>query len=159
MSKIRREDLAQIPGMSPRLLRAFEDQSSAIEDAVSTVADTQALKDATVVVLSANGDFTNERILQVGDGVRITITDEAVKLSLKDVARSQDHNATFVAPADVMLFLPADGTLLSDSSLAVRPVFASLSTYANDAAAAAAGVPVRGGYINSATGAVTARLV
>lgn len=158
MTGFRREDLAQIPGMSPRLLAAFEDQAQTIEDVSSSVADTGALKDATVIVLSANGDFTNERILQVGEGIDIKITENTVKLSVKDVARTRDHKATFVAPADVLLFLPPEGELLSDASMPVRPVFAGLTTYANDAAAASGGVPVRGAYINSTTGAVTARL-
>ena len=158
-SAIRRDDLAQIPGMSPRLLRAFEDQAQAVEDATSSVADTSAMKDATVIVLSANGDFTNERVLEVGEGIDIEITADRVRLSVKEVARTQDHDVTFVPPAEAVLFLPPDGTLLSDTVLAGDDVFAGLGVYANDAAANGGGVPIRGAYINSATGAVTARLV
>jgi hypothetical protein len=70
----RRDDLAQFFGSNPRLMRAFEEHSAALEEATNGVADTQAMKDATVIVLSANGDFTNERLLQVGDGIDIEIT-------------------------------------------------------------------------------------
>jgi hypothetical protein len=38
-------------------MRAFEDQALAVQNATNGIADT-ALKDATVIVLSANGDFT-----------------------------------------------------------------------------------------------------
>jgi hypothetical protein len=71
---LRRDDLAQFFGSNPRLLRAFEEHSAALEEATNGVADTQAMKDATVIVLSANGDFTNERLLQIGDGIDIEIT-------------------------------------------------------------------------------------
>jgi hypothetical protein len=159
MSKLRRDDLAQFFASNPRLMRAFEDQSEVVETVSAGIEGTQALKDATVIVLSANGDFTNERVLEVADGIKITVTADKVKLTLSNVARTADHKATFVPPADVLLFLPPEGTLLSDVSLASAPIFAGLTPYANDAAAASGGVPVRGAYINSSTGAVTARLV
>lgn len=155
---LRRDDLAQFFGSNPRLMKAFELHSAAVVDNSDAVADTQALKDATVIVLSANGDFTNERVLEVDDGIAIEITDSTVRLSAKDVARTRDHAATFVPPADVVVFLPPDGTLLSDTSIAIGAVFANLPTFANDAAANTGGVPIRGAYINSSTGAVQARL-
>lgn len=133
---LRRDDLAQFFGSNPRLLSAFEHQAQAIEDATSGVADTQALKDATVIVLSGNGDFTNERVLHVGDGIAWEITDTTVTLKVKDVARTQDYGVTFVPPAKVILFLPPEGTLLSDVS------FANLVDYANNAAAVTAGLGV-----------------
>jgi hypothetical protein len=133
---LRRDDLAQFFGSNPRLLRAFEEHSAALEEATNGVADTQAMKDATVIVLSANGDFTNERLLQIGDGIDIEITATTVRLSVKDVARTLDHGVTFVPPGEVVLFLPPDGTLLSDTR------FASLVNYANNAAAIAGGLAV-----------------
>jgi hypothetical protein len=114
LPSFRRDDLAQFFGSNPRLMRAFEEHSAALEEATNGVADTQAMKDATVIVLSANGDFTNERLLQVGDGIDIEITADRVRLSVKDVARTQDHGVTFVPPGEVILFLPPDGTLISE---------------------------------------------
>jgi hypothetical protein len=154
----RRSDLEQFFGSNPRLLRAFEEHGAAVEAVSLGVAATDALKDASVIVLSANGEFTNERQLQIGDGIHIEITDNTISLSVQDVARTQDHDVTLVPPAPVILFLPPEGTLISDRSMAGDNVFSQLGTYANDAAAAAGGVPIRGGYINSTTGAVTARL-
>jgi hypothetical protein len=99
------------------------------------VADTQALKDATVIVLSANGDFTNERVLQVGDGIDIDITADTVNAERQGRCADQDHQATFVPPADVLLFLPPDGMLISDQPSPRRNI-RGLGDYANDAAAA-----------------------
>lgn len=159
MTLLRRDDLAQFFASNPRLLRAFEEQSEVVETVSTGIEGTQALKDATVIVLSANGDFTNERVLEVGDGIKVTVTADKVKLTLQEVARTKDYKVTLIPPANVLLFLPPEGTLISDVSLAGAPVFSELTTYANDAAAATGGVPVRGAYINSSTGAVTARLV
>jgi hypothetical protein len=147
---LRRDDLAQFFGSNPRLLRAFEEHSAALEEAANGVADTQAMKDATVIVLSANGDFTNERLLQIGDGIDIEITANTVTLSVKDVARTRDHGVTFVPPGEVVLLLPPDGTLLSDTRIA------AMGNYASDAAAAAGGVAIGEFYHNA--GAVRLRL-
>jgi hypothetical protein len=151
---LRRADLEQFFGSNPRLLREFEDQAQAVKNATTNVADTQALKDATVIVLSANGDFTNERVLQIGEGIDIDITADTVTLSVKDVARTQDHQATFVPPADVLLFLPPDGVLISTTTPLSQ--YPSFGDYANDAAAAAGGVPV--GFPYHTTGAMKVRL-
>lgn len=147
MTRFRRDDLAQIGGMSPRLLAAFEEQDAAVEQTSNDVADTQALKDATVIVLSANGDFTNERVLQISDDIEMEITESTVKLKVKNVARTQDFGATLIPPAEVELFLPAEGTLISDVTLAA--LFATLGNYANDAAAAGGGVAVGALYRNA----------
>lgn len=152
---LRRDDLAQFFGNNLRLMSAFEDQSIAVQEATEGVGATAALKDATVIVLSANGDFTNERVLEIGDGIDIDITDTAVRLSVKDVARTADFGVTFVPPAEVELFLPPEGTLVAaeiDQTLFKKtldaPKETGLGNYANDAAAAAGGVPVNGAYRN-----------
>lgn len=152
---LRRDDLAQLRGMNPRLLAAFEDQAAAVQDATDGVADTQALKDATVIVLSANGDFTNERVLEVSDDIEMEITAGTVKLKVKNVARTADFGVTLIPPAEVELFLPPEGTLVSAESPAVlsnkvleAPRLASIPNFANDVAAAAGGVPVAGVYRN-----------
>lgn len=151
----KREDLAQFFGSNPRLMRAFEDQSIAVQDATEGVEATSALKDATVIVLSPNGDFANERVLEIGDGIDIDITDTAVRFSVKDVARTADFGVTFIPPAEVELFLPPEGTLVAAEIETVllkktldAPKLTGLGNYANDAAAAAGGVPVTGVYRN-----------
>jgi hypothetical protein len=55
---------------------------------------------------------------------------------------------TFVPQAEVLLFLPPEGTLLSDTSIANAPVFAGLGNYLNDTAAASGGVLIGGLYRN-----------
>lgn len=128
-----------------RMIRAMEDQSKTVSDGV---ASTSALADATVIVLSANGDFTNERVLEVGDGIAIEITDSTVKFSVENVAMALNYPVTLLAKGPTNLILPLNGTLLN----AEAPVLnmTNLAAYANDAAAAAAGVPIGGLYRNSA---------
>jgi hypothetical protein len=152
---LRRDDLAQLVGMNPRLMSAFEDQAAAVQDSTSKVAETAALKDATVIVLSANGDFTNERVLVVGDGIDIDVTDTTVSLRVKDVARTSNYTVMLIPPGDASLFLPVDGTLVSQEHAETllqktldAPKLTGLGNYANDAAAATGGVPVTGVYRN-----------
>jgi hypothetical protein len=106
-------------------------------------------------VLSANGDFTNERVLQVGDGIGIEITDTHVRLFTENVARTREGEVTLIPPADVELFLPPEGTLVSEESAAVlyqkaldAPRLQSIPNFANDAAAAAGGVDIAQIYRN-----------
>lgn len=150
-----REDLAQFFGSNPRLMRAFEDQSAAVEEATNSLAATIAMKDATVIVLSANGDFTNERVLEVSDDIDVEVTATTVKLTVKKVARTEDFGVTFVPPAQVLLFLPPDGTLVSAESPALlenktfrAPFLAAIPNHVDDAAAAAGGVGITQVYRN-----------
>jgi hypothetical protein len=128
-------------GNDQRMIRAMEEQSIAVS---SGVAATSALQDATVIVLSPNGDFTNERTLEVGAGIEMEITDDAVILRVADVVRSENFVVTMLPSDNTVLNLPAtSGTLIGTiNALAV------LGNYASDAAAAAGGVPVGGLYRN-----------
>lgn len=126
-------------GGDPRMLRAMEDHS---QSTVDTVAATQALKDATVIVLSANGDFTNERVLVLGDGIEADIDDSTITLRTRDVARTENFTVTLL-PTDNSIFnLPPSGTLLGTNNGAALPDFA------NDADAATGGVELWGLYWN-----------
>ncbi len=143
-------------GDDPRMVAAFETQDEAVQAAASSVEATGAMKDATVIVLSANGDFTNERVLEVGEGIAIEITASAVKLSVDHVALTRDHKATLIPPAAVVLFLPPEGTLVSAESPAIlenktlaAPRLADIPDFANDAAAAAGGVEIGQIYRNA----------
>lgn len=126
-----------------RMIAAFEEQETQIAGVTATVSDTSALKDATVVVLSANGDFTNEYVLALGSGLsirtepgKVTISVDYNKLvndgELVTIGDQQRiSNKTLVAPA------------LSD-----QVVVSDLGNYASDSAAASGGVPVGGLYRN-----------
>jgi len=128
-----------------RMIRAMEDQSRTVDDGVAA---TSALADATVIVLSPNGDFTNERVLKVGDGISIEITDDAVTLSVQNVAMVEGDALTLITQGATQLILPLTGTVMVGESPKVDVT--TLGAYADDAAAAAAGVPVGGLYLNSA---------
>lgn len=141
-----RDLLAKHFGDDKRMIAAFEEQDAAVQAASSGVAETQALKDATVIVLSANGEFTNERVLEVGEGIAIEVTAAKVKLSVKDVARTERFRVTLIPEGDATLFLPLDGALLS--SIRPRVEISTIGNYANDAAAAAGGVLVGEFYRN-----------
>lgn len=156
----RRDDLAQFFGKNPRLQRAFEDQALAVQDSsaasTSAVAATNALQDATVIVLSPNAAFTNERVLRLEDGLELDDSDPAfLTIRLKDVARSSDYAVTLVPEGDTTLFLPLTGTLATRENVETlanktldQPSEINLGNYANDAAAAIGGVPVWGAYRN-----------
>lgn len=142
-------------GDDPRMVAAMEEQSQAVETSTAAVAATEALKDATVIVLSPNGDFTNERVLEWDEGIEVELTDSAVIFRVKDVALTREGRVMLVAPADVELFLPLEGTIVSDVAPALlfgkmldAPRLASIPNYANDAAAAAGGVEVAQVYRN-----------
>jgi len=128
-----------------RMIRAMEDQSRTVDDGVAA---TSALADATVIVLSPNGDFTNERVLKVGDGISIEITDDAVTLSVQNVAMVEGDGLTLITQGETQLILPLTGTVMVGESPKVDVT--TLGAYADDAAAATAGVPVGGLYRNSA---------
>lgn len=141
--------LAKHFGNDLRMIAEFENQAAAVQDSTSGVEATAALKDATVIVLSANGDFTNERVLEVSDDLEIEITASTVKLKAKNLARTQDFKATLIPPAEVTLFLPPEGELISDVTAASlfnksldAPRLTTIPDYASDAAAAAGGVAV-----------------
>lgn len=130
----------------PRLMAEFEEQDTAIsaaaESVAAGVAATEALKDAAVIVLSPNSEFTNERLLQVGEGIDIRVTSDKVILSAKNVARTQDFDVLMTPTNDTEVGLPETGTLLSDKAIPTLP------NAVDDVAAAAAGVAVGAMYRN-----------
>lgn len=131
-----------------RMIAAIEQLGSTVDDTSATVAAnleaTDALNEATVIVLSANAAFNNERILKLDTGLEAIVDDTYVTIRLKDVARSQDFAVTLVPAADTSLNVPASGAVLTNTISGL----AATTSYANDAAAAAGGVPVDGLYRN-----------
>jgi hypothetical protein len=154
-----RDLLAKYFANHPRLLHAFESQAQAVgESQAASVAATDALDAATVLTLSPNAAFSNEYVLGPGDGTEIEATPGRAKINVDDtVARATGGKVVFQAPADVVLSLPNQGTLLSDAEPMNAPRIVGLVNAASDAAAAAAGVPVSGIYHNA--GALRVRLV
>lgn len=154
-----RDLLAEALGGNPRLVRAFEDESRTLEATASKVQDTvgatDALQDATVLTLSANAAFTNERVLALGtglsgkdDGERFTVW-----LSAAVPAIEGGFPVTFFAAGECRVSLPFKGQLattaerevLQNKTLAA-PKLATIGDHADDTAAATAGVAVGAVY-------------
>jgi hypothetical protein len=134
---VTRWDLQQLKGITPKLLHFFEDlfassQSSA-SDAAGAVAATGAIQEATVLTLSSNAAFDNERILTAGAGITLSDGGPGGALIISSggsVTLVGGFALTFNLPADTVLDLPGTGRVPSSSD----------GPYADDTAAAAAGV-------------------
>lgn len=133
------------PGMRPKIIRWLEDMfltgrnAAAAADGVSGA--TSAIQDATVVTLSPNAAFNNERVIQGGDGVSLNDTGTHLVVSMSSpVVTVGGFVLTFNLPSDVTLNLPASGRVPSSAD----------GPYADDTAAAAAGVNI--GEIYTKTG-------
>jgi hypothetical protein len=146
------------PGQ-PRLQREFEEQAKTVDATAATVASsvgaTEALQDATVITLSANAAFTNERVLRLGHGLESVTDDSFVTISVDPTESPHvegGFSVTFRSQGVTDIVLPTSGTLatragsekLSNKTLETLIVLAT--DYANDAAAAAGGVPINGVY-------------
>lgn len=137
---VTRADLQQLQGISPKLLRALEelfvDTAAAGMAATGAVSATGALQSATVLTLSPNAAFANERVVafdptyfQVSDGggggtLAITL--------LSVVNTNGGFQCTFNLEADTNIDLPSTGRIPSSAN----------GPYADDIAAAAAGVEI-----------------
>lgn len=163
-----RRDLAALEGASPRLIKALEEQSNQVEEVVAAsgaaVAATEALQDATVLVLSGNTSFTNERVLKASNGLKSVDAGSELRLTVDaTVTRATDGAVTLVAPGDGSWFLPFPGYLVTRSSSdtlsnkTLDKPKAVLIAAADDAAASTAGVPLGGLY--EASGVVRIRKV
>lgn len=141
----------------PMVVRQFEtmqDRVANTEDSLTaSVAETDALKDATFVTLSANAELPNERVLAAGDGISISATSEGlVKIAAKVYA---DSAVKFTTIGSTALALPPVGTLATRSGQETfenktldAPSLSNLGDYSDDTAASAGGVPVGGVYRN-----------
>lgn len=155
MSDLQRHLLEKYFGDDPRLVAAFEDQAAAVEAnstaSQSAVEGTNAIKEASLVTLSENAEFTNERVLLDSDSIEREIGDGTLKLKVKDVVRSQDFTVKLVPTGDSELGVPESGDLISSQKVT------TLGNFASDAAAAGGGVPIGGLYHNA--GVLRVRLV
>ncbi len=159
MSDILRADLAQFFGINPRLLRAFEKQAADVEkntEGLATTAEaTTRLQDAGVLVLAPNAEFQNERVLKLGRGLSAVDDGQYLTLRTSDTVPLVNNGFTvfFTVAGNAALVLPLTGTLatlanpetLSNKTLAA-PKLDGVANYADDAAAAAGGVPIGGVY-------------
>jgi hypothetical protein len=134
-----RADLQKIPGMSLKVIQALESLQAKAVYAASTVTSnaeaTTELQDATNVTLSANAALPNERILAVGAN-GLSLTDNGpgstVVIAMIYPIATNGYALTLNMIADSAPTLPIGGTIPSSA----------IGPYADDAAAAAAGVAV-----------------
>ena len=140
---LNRNDLTQLFPNNPKAVLAFEAlffQAKAASDGVTAgVASTDAIKDATVLTLSGNSEFTQERILAT-DPNTIILQDNGPGATLllalvNNVVTNGGYSCVFNLASDTAVNLPSSGTLLTDAFLSDGP-------YADDAGAAAGGVAV-----------------
>lgn len=141
-----RADLVQAFGNNPKIIAYFEQQQRVIDDTAAqtaqNVAATQGAANATLLLLSSNDGFQNARIFAVGAGLAIRDDGPGAELTIgmtDYIQKNGAHRLTLNLVADTNVDVPAEGTLL------VREDFEG-GPYANDAAAAADGVPVGGFY-------------
>lgn len=155
---LRRDDLFRVFD-NPRLVVAFEQQSQVLaetQDAVTTgAAATDALQDATVLTLSPNGAFNNERVLKLGRGVKAVDDGQFLTISASDEVPqvAGGFAVQLTAQGPTVLVLPLAGNLATQDQRETlyaktlnMPSFTGLSDYADDVAAAAGSVPVGGAY-------------
>lgn len=154
---ISRPELERV--FNQRAARQFETLQEHVANTVETtsanVDATETLQTATFVTLSANTELPNEYVLSVGPGLSISAASGAVTIYSEAPVISGGHPVTFTVTGPTNLALPISGILatragvetLSNKTLAA-PLVSGLGDYANDAAAAAGGVPVGGVYRN-----------
>ena len=139
---VTRADLSAAFPNNPKLVRAFEQLFNAAAvntQAVTTgTAATAALQDATVVTLSPNDTFTNERVLAVDPDV-FALTDSGTNIILSLIAAvviGAGGKCSLVLEGDTLVSLPSTGRVFTSA----------IGPYADDAAAATAGVLVGEAY-------------
>jgi hypothetical protein len=135
-----RSDLQKIPGITLKVIQALESlQAKAVYAAATVTSNAEAtteLQDATNVTLSPNAALPNERILAV-DGTTMFLTDNGAGSTvvlglLYPIFTNGGYALNFNMIADTAVTLPTNGTIPSSA----------IGPYADDAAAAAAGVAV-----------------
>ena len=162
-----RDALHRALGGDRRLVADFEQLAATVESTAETagsaVAATEAIGDASVVTLSANGAFGNEFVLTAGRHIVPKAENGRLILEPRNTALAKDFTPTFVPPGNGTWFLPLPGILVARDSVdtlenktLAAPKLSGLVNATNDATAAAAGVAVGGVYHNA--GALRVRL-
>jgi hypothetical protein len=154
---IDRTILFRIFGRDPLAVRKFEE----MQETLATTADattanveaTLAARDGTYVTLSANAELPNERVLAVGPGLQLDTSVEGKVTLRANVYSENGWPVELVAQGATSLVLPTLGILATTGGTETfanktlnAPRLSGLVNAADDAAAAAAGVPVGGMY-------------
>lgn len=123
------------PKMQKAVEQLFERVTSTSAAVTAGVGATTALVDATVITLSPNEALGNERVLAV-DPASLVLTDggpgETIRLALRYPIATNGYAVTLNFNADANIAMPLAGRVPSSAD----------GPYANDAAAAAAGIEI-----------------
>jgi len=155
---IAREELARA-FESPRAVRQFEQMQEQVatssEVLTANVEATGALSEATFLTLSSNAELSNEYVLSVAAPLRFDVSDGKATLLVDAPIVAGGFRVSLTAVGTTDLVLPLTGALatlgnaetLTNKTIAA-PLVTGLKDALDDAAAAAAGVPVNGAYRN-----------
>lgn len=156
---LNRKLLGEVYPDNPRFIRAMEAQAQAVDaatDGLTTQAGaTEAMQDASVIVLAANQAFAGERVLELGQG--LSGVDEDGKLKLRTSSKvplvSGDFTLLIALAGNTTVAFPLTGILATTENaeqlknkVLSAPRLSDLGDYADDTAAAGGGVPVGGVY-------------
>lgn len=109
---IPRDHLARYFGNDRRIIGFFEEQSKTVDEtsalASTTATTTDTMRQATVILLSGNGEFENERILRRGPGLQMYDTGSALIVELADSLKWLADPASLGNHADDVAAAAAD---------------------------------------------------
>lgn len=162
VASLPRDILTRALGNDSRAVRAFEEEArNNAATATKLAANTDAtdnINDATVIVLSPNAAFNNERVLKLGDGLSAYDDGTYLTIYADDGVPHVDGGfaVKLTTTQDTYLQLPTRGLVATVdqsetfySKTLQAPVLTGVNEYASDAAAAAGGVPINGVYTTS----------
>ncbi len=154
-----REEIAQV-WPTRRTQQRFDLMQRSVaetgETVTANVEATQLIKEATYVTLSPNAELPNERVLNIGTGLAISADRDNVYLSVSSetVQSAGGFEITLTAQGDATLGVPLNGFLATTENAETlknktldAPKFSGLNTYADDAAADAAGLASGTAYL------------
>lgn len=156
---LNRKLLGEVYPDNPRFVRAMEAQAQAVDaatDGLDTQAGaTEAMQEASVLVLAPNGAFQGERVLTLGQG--LSGVDNGTTLTLRTSGKvplvSGDFTLLIALAGNTTVAMPLTGILATTENAEVlknkvlsAPRLTDLGDYADDTAAAVGGVPVGGVY-------------
>jgi hypothetical protein len=148
---VSRRTLAELARGNPlmvRVLEAIVQSTEAVQSGLAAnVEATDALDQATVLTLSPNNAFQNERVLQIGAGLSFTLTDDSFTIASQGPVVSGGFTCTLQTVGNTTVALPLTGQVATTGNTETlrrktldKPKLIVRGDYANDAAAAAGGV-------------------
>lgn len=155
ISSLPRNVLAAALGGDTRAVRAFEEEAAnnaeTADKLAANVDATESINDATVLVLSPNAAFNNERVLKLGEGIRARDNGAELTISVDDrvphVLGGFAVNITATQATQVQT--PVRGLLATQdqpetlsSKVLEGPMLTDIAEYATEDAAVAANLPV-----------------